>query len=1649
MSPLRDDQVRIRAAKARLREAEEAFRRGRNRLAARQAALERARRRGREGEAESRRLEAEVRGLTEESERRAARWSAVRGEVRDDVRGVPGLATPQRLVEELDDRIPVLLLPVRVETRFMSAGGGRELWVRIFPDDIAVHTHEPALTPDEVRAGRTFWLEIWGVTREADGEAASRREQGAWRALTAVTGATRAAWAAARTRPASLDVASADALAFPEIDPDELTSEAWSRAPHTRVMPDRFVVMTFAGGERIHEVVGEPVPDPLVLGPDPQATGGDLHQAEGELVASPDVAWIFSFEEAVRVGMGIRIPLGGAAATGGFDRVLVLGLRLTADAADGARLVEELFDNHRFAPDGMSGLPQGTPTNNADAQGAGVSRAEADVSLELALGPPLFEPTDDAAAKTDGQRVAEALGIDVRPLQHLRFADRRDAGEAQAMNAALWPATWGYFLDELLGLPLDGIAATRAFFTESVTGRGPLPAIRVGTQPYGILPTSAFPRWEWSPETEGRDLGFLRTLQRVLRKVDEQWTQLASSVARAGGPGDPFHTLLEMLGLEATSVARFRRRAVGPEYVWNYQVLGSGGRSAQVVQQDRAEQARALIAELGFELPERPKLFELAFFTGHDEIADPFVADVESAEKERWSETAGVAARYRLPAEAALGNYIGWLLRSAADDVKAEAFRDANDQPLPVPRALLYRLLRHALLLAYHDAALRIYASRQVVASRARREVELPNVRSERTVTRWEFLEARVRDVAPDLGPENLSMLERLRRPGLPASGDTAPLEAVRAGLAALETLPTARLERLFAEHLDLCGYRLDAWQTGLFARRLARQRFPSAGGFAARVRGVHVGAYGWLEDLRPAPAPRPVDPGDVPESLREPDKGPIVEEPGHGGFIHGPSPSHAVAAAVLRNAYLTHAAADRPGPMAVNLSSERVRRALAFLDGIRSGHELGALLGYQFERGLQDHHPGLGLAQYVPEFRRRYPLVADKVTPDAEGGTVEAKAARNVFDGYTLVEEAFLKAPPRTYPYDVAGLPADPDSDAARAIREEVERMAEALDAVADLALAEGVYQVTQGNHERGAAMLKILTEGGNPPEPEIARTPRSGTAATHRVALHVEPGGVLPAAWPGTPTPRAAVESGLNRWLGRIVGPPGAIRCIVSTTRPPARDATLTFADLGLQPIDLVYLIGDEVDAQGGERGSGDDTTDLAARLAYAYRRRRRAEDGLADVGDVRIELMRRDPTWAATDRTFFEMLPLLRGLRDLCAGCRPLGADDYALPSEATTDPAEDPNPKGYDEMELRERFDVALGALEDAVGALTDAVADAELSMSDTTVERLRDTLRALADFGVPGAFPRDAVGAPFVAGDGLLAQARSARDLARQRRDRARALVELSALTLEEQARLTVEDRVEICRRATREVLGSAFNLIPRFRLKSPAEAAAALAFREAAPPAGLLRFAGDPLVVDEWLAGVARVRPRMAGLETTCTLAAVVRDAELWLKPLQLPFRSTDHWIAVEYPADFQPAHAYLSLVQVLPAATFDVGVDQSGFLVDEWTETIPRRTETTGLAVHYDQPSSEPPQVLLLAITPKETGRWRWDDLVAILHDTLDRARKRAVEPDHLARTAYGHLLPAVMTAVGSHPLATISADLVHLTATAATAAPGPGGGG
>ena len=84
------------------------------------------------------------------------------------------------------------------------------------------------------------------------------------------------------------------------------------------------------------------------------------------MLVGEDMEWIYDFDRAVEVGMAMRVPLEEPFTTDGFDRILAIGLRLSSDEGENQGLLEELLENHHFAPDGMSLLPQGTPTNNTE-----------------------------------------------------------------------------------------------------------------------------------------------------------------------------------------------------------------------------------------------------------------------------------------------------------------------------------------------------------------------------------------------------------------------------------------------------------------------------------------------------------------------------------------------------------------------------------------------------------------------------------------------------------------------------------------------------------------------------------------------------------------------------------------------------------------------------------------------------------------------------------------------------------------------------------------------------------------------------------------------------------------------------------------------------------------------------------------------------------------------------------------------------------------------------------------------------------------------------------------------------------------------------------------------------------------------------------
>ena len=103
--------------------------------------------------------------------------------------------------------------------------------------------------------------------------------------------------------------------------------------------------------------------------------------------------------------------------------------------------------------------------------------------------------------------VAQALGIAPGLLESLPGASDREQARAAAFNAALWTTTWGDAIEHLTPagrangdkrLDNPSLDAVRDHWVDNVRGRGPLPALRLGRQPYGLLPVVATDA-SWQP----------------------------------------------------------------------------------------------------------------------------------------------------------------------------------------------------------------------------------------------------------------------------------------------------------------------------------------------------------------------------------------------------------------------------------------------------------------------------------------------------------------------------------------------------------------------------------------------------------------------------------------------------------------------------------------------------------------------------------------------------------------------------------------------------------------------------------------------------------------------------------------------------------------------------------------------------------------------------------------------------------------------------------------------------------------------------------------------------------------------------------------------------------------------------------------------
>lgn len=1002
-------------------------------------------------------------------------------------------------------QVPLVLLPVRVECKLRP--GSLRLRVRITPDEVHVDSLVRSLTAQETEAGRTYWRTLW----------ADRASAGAWPALVEAAGGRRAAWVAHATAPAGLDVATVDALAFPDA-PAEV-----AHGTVARCLPDRFVVRVFPRGGAPITTSGAPVARDLALSPIAFDATEDL-AVVGDLSVPVGTEWTVDFDAAVTAGLGVEVDL--PAGTTALDRIVVVGTRNSVDEDANADDLLRLLESHRFT-DGLSLLPVGTPTNNADR----------DRSPYRPHDPVVAPPTVPDAPTSATTGVGRALGVAPAALQPLLQATtpHPTLEEAQqAANTALWFVTWESALQELAGAGVAGvdaaaIEAARQVHRDDVRGAGSAPAVRIGAQPYGLLPVTDLTAWV------PRDGDLTAALVPVVRRTLARWLRASAGLPHVRPQDDVSDDdFLEMLGTAPYATGVRARPAVDGSLLRS--VGAAAGLPAATIAADIGLK-KAILSQYSVDAARKIVLPSL-----HDRtrlLALPLVSDRDAAVVE--------AILAGDPPE--VDSILQALLDVAWDAARATLFRTAPAEYVS-PLLQLIEASPDVARLAgiagsgdlagtdpgsFHAAAAQVRAVRHFadqptgpVALEA-----LEPVAESRTS---------LAQVALDLGdtPE-------ARWIGQEAIAGLLDVWAVRAevgqAMATLVAVPLDERRTAVAQALDLASHRVDAWATGIAQ---ARQRRLAE----ATPSGMTLGAFGYVEDVT---------------------LGQAGAEPA--GWLHAPSTSHAVAAGILAGAHRSRIGA-RPGtsPFAIDLSSRRGAALRGVLEGVYAGQPIGALIGYRIERGLTG-----SAARFQLTLRELAPLQTEDLDNDlAEAGTAGRIAAADVVDGVTLLRmfpvdgllgdaaaRARIGAAPRNA-YVEPGTWAPISDGEWTTVVAAMTAAADTLDAVADALLSESVLQYATGNDARASAAMDAMSTGAAvDPDLGILGVRQAG-AVLGQAMLAVVPAGAT--GW-STTRPRALAEPRLEAWAARRLGPPGDIVVAeVDGTRH-------TLDEAGIAALDLVF--------------------------------------------------------------------------------------------------------------------------------------------------------------------------------------------------------------------------------------------------------------------------------------------------------------------------------------------------------------------------------------------------------------------------------------------------------------------------------------------
>jgi hypothetical protein len=1277
--------------------------------------------------------------------------------------------------------------------------------------------------------------------------------------------------------------------------------------------------------------------------------------------------WLVDFDTAVQVGMALKITLTREQRIAGFDRLFVYGLSTQGSGSD---VFSTLLDAHHYT-DGFSLVPQGAPTNNTPDADSAYSRKDTDYEISFAVerqGP----LTQDANA--DQNAFAHWLGIDPAHVAHVGPVGNTGELNGKDMLTALWPSTLGYFLTQMMAevfTPAQ-IEVARQYVMANAIPRGPVPAFRVGKTPYGVLPVTSLLRY---PANPSRLAGSVEPgLVTFLSRLWPAWLASYPAAPHMQNSGDPDAQLVQVLGMDASSMTFRGRQVMGAEFLWNYVNFVNVEPSAKNIWwANFLSPGRQQLNHFQYTQWD-PRVIHLGLANNSYPVPFPTVQSGPLSETDTLNADADLGGGTK-------GNYIEWLRQATPADVQAENY------PGPKPTSLLYRILRQSVLQEYGNQATNAEINGSRLQFSQVREQEILGVEPPSAptptgqppkLTVWEVL------ARPSIPNPQLNWADYLFSLDPPPESPFAQLADLRASLDRLAKLSTAELDRLLTETLDACSHRLDVWVTAVATAMLGRTR-------SAQNNNVHLGAYGWVEEVRPA-TQRPPVAGPELAAVQQLDARrakivqrqatlPVPVQPAtdNGGFILTPSLAQASVAAVLRNGYMTHKGTSDESLLSIDLSSERVRKALLLLEGVQQEQSLNALLGYLFEDGLH----AINLDKYAQPFRDKFPIAANKLTPSSDPS--ESVAASNVVDGLAL-RTAWDNGQLASGQNWGTGLPNPASNPGDQADQTKIIGLLETIDdyadALSDLSLSEAVFQIIRGNFGQAGTLMDAISKGARPPDPGVINTPRGGLDLMHRVNILFAGDPSRSPAWNGlTGRPRAAAEPWLDAWLSQLLPDPATVRCTVSFDLAGPTTQTVSLSDLNAGPLDVLSMADAGQTPQKGE---------LEARILLAA-----AIPAAAKNTKINFE-----PTGLPPDTVLFpDAFFLAKSLRSLITSSRALAPQDMTVPEVNAAKAG-----GVVDLAELGARAESARDFLTNDLNALNAAIPGLP-----GAPDPVRKALLACSFYGVAGSIPLSSSGPDT----NLATQAASVAKILQDRLTQALAVNIVTASAADLVGVLTT-------------VFGEDFAVLPRFT--PPDRANLQSAFSQSSS-----LVASDPAAPSRWLMQLSHIRPGISRLDSAFTLAQLLNDSPEASSSLllgQLPLAANDKWLGLGIDPANPPAKGRVAFACVTQGDPVNQNT-YAGLLVDEWPERIPSTQENAAVAFHYEEPKARAPQAVLLGVCPDDRRIWDDDLVLGILQETLELTKIRTVDLDSVQQV--GQILPALYFAMNLQG-ATISTKFAKL---------------